>query len=190
MILQPELLAERLRQPAPKPLPLENLRPAAVLIPLFRADGEDWLLLTRRTAELKHHSGEISFPGGGSHDEDASLRETALRETSEEMGIAPQDVTIHGQLDDFISVYGYRVTPYVGSFPAPYAYTPNPAEIAEVIELPLRRFLEAGVWHQEDWQHQGRRHPVDFYQVDDHLVWGLTATMLRHLLQRCGLIDD
>lgn len=178
-----------LAEPVHRELPLRQLRPAAVLVPLFRWGDEDWLLLTRRTDDLEHHAGEISFPGGGQHPEDSDLLATALRETAEEMGITPEDVTIYGRLDDFESIYNYRVTPYVGEFSAPYAYTANPAEISEVIELPLRLFLEAGAWHQENWAHRGRVHPVDFYHVNGYQVWGMTASILRHFFQRYGMLD-
>jgi len=183
------LLRQRLAEVQPQDLPLQQLRPAAVLLLLFRADNEDWVLLTRRTEELEHHAGEISFPGGGRHPEDPDLLATALRETEEEMGIRPKDVTVYGRLDDFISVYGFRVTPFVGEFTAPYKYAANPAEIAEIIELPLRQFLGEGVWHEEDWTYRGRVHPVDFYQVGSYQVWGMTAAILRHFFQRYGLLE-
>jgi hypothetical protein len=88
---------------------------------------------------------------------------------------------------DFISIHGYRVTPFVGECPAPDRYAANPAEIAEDIALPLRQFLEDGVWYQENWTHKGRVHPIDFYDVEGYQVWGLTAAMLRHFFLRCGL---
>jgi len=187
VIIDRNRLRRRLAAAPHLEMPLEQLRPAAVLLPLFQEQGEDFVLLTRRTDDLEHHAGEISFPGGGRHPEDPDLLTTALRETEEEMGISPDHVTIYGRLDDFISVHGYRVTPFVGEFAAPYAYTANPAEIAEVIELPLRSFLAEGVWHQEDWTYRGRVHPVDFYHVGGYQVWGMTAAILRHFLQRYGL---
>jgi len=182
-------LVRQLEARAPAILPLAGLRPAAVLLPLFRRDGEEWLLLTRRTDDLEHHSGEISFPGGGRHAEDADLQATALRETEEEMGIRPGDVEIYGRLDDFVSIHGYRVTPFVGSYPDPYPYRVNRQEIAEVIELPLNSFLQPGIWHQESWPHRGQLHTVDFYRVDGHQVWGLTAAILRQFLVRAGLLN-
>jgi len=180
-------LVRQLAVHAPVAMPLAGLRPAAVLLPLFRRDGEEWLLLTRRTDDLEHHSGEISFPGGGRHAEDDDLQATALRETEEEMGIRPADVQIYGRLDDFESIHGYRVTPFVGGYSDPYPYRVNAREIAEVIELPLRSFLQPGVWHQENWPHRGQLHVVDFYRVGGHQVWGLTAAILRQFLLRAGV---
>lgn len=167
-----------------RPLDLEELRPAAVLVPLFLRNGEPWVLFTRRTEHLEKHAGEISFPGGGAEPGDDDLWQTALRETEEEMGIAAGDVTCLGRLDDFFSIHGYLVSPFVGSFCDPYPYRIDPGEIAEVIELPLRRLRDPRIYHQEDWQHKGRRIPVDFYQLDGHNIWGMTGAILKQLLHR------
>ena len=103
--------------------------PAAVLIPLYMKEGECHLLFTKRTEHLNHHRGEISFPGGVCHPADTGRRQTALRETWEEVGILPEDVEILGELDDFYSIHNYLVTPYVGVFPADYPLTINHGEI-------------------------------------------------------------
>ncbi|MDY0268673.1 CoA pyrophosphatase [Trichloromonas sp.] len=168
----------------PRHLPQDGLRPAAVLLPLFVRDGEDWVLFTRRTEKLNHHSGEISFPGGAWHVEDAGPLDTALRETEEEMGIAALDVRVLGRLDDCISIHGYHVVPFVGTFPAPYPYRVNRNEVAEVIELPLARLCDPAVYHEEDWRHRGRIFPVGFFTIGSYQVWGLTAEILRRFLQR------
>jgi 8-oxo-dGTP pyrophosphatase MutT (NUDIX family) len=163
-----------------------GLRPAAVLVPLFEKGGEDFLLFTRRTELMNHHRGEISFPGGGRDAEDADLLQTALRETEEEMGICPADVTVLGRLDDFISVHGYRVSPFVGMFPYPYPCRVNETEIAEVIEAPLAVLRDPAIWRKENWRHRGRLHPVHFYTVGTNEIWGLTAAILRQFLKRIG----
>lgn len=161
-----------------------GLRPAAVLLPLYRRQGEDTVLFTRRTEHLNHHRGEISFPGGRQQPEDADLLATALRETEEEMGIRAADVTVLGRLDDFVSVYGYHVVPFVGSFPWPYPFSVNAREIAEVIEVPLATLRDPRIWRREDWSHKGRTWPVHFYTVGEHEIWGLTAAILRQFLRR------
>ncbi|WP_305046438.1 NUDIX hydrolase [Geoalkalibacter sp.] len=165
-------------------LSTENLAPAAVLLPLFVRDGEDAVLFTRRPDTMPHHQGEISFPGGRRQPGDADLCATALRETQEEMGIAARDVEILGRLDDFFSVHGYHVTPYVGSFPYPYAFRVDPREIAEVIAVPLARLRDPAVFRTEDWSHRGRSWPVHFYRIDHHEIWGLTAAILSQFLER------
>jgi 8-oxo-dGTP pyrophosphatase MutT (NUDIX family) len=166
-----------------------GLRPAAVLVPLFVKDGVDTVLFTRRTDHLPDHAGEISFPGGRWEEGDFDLEATALRETEEEMGIRPDDVTVLGRLDDFVSVYGYHVTPFVGTLPWPYPFRTSETEIAEVIEVPLVRFSDPAVYHTENWEHKGRLHPVGFFNIDRHQIWGLTAAILRQFLQRIGAID-
>lgn len=179
--------AEQIRQAlAGQPtqrLELGSLRPAAVLLPLFLKEGEDHLLFTRRTDHLNHHRGEISFPGGGRHGEDPDLLATALRESEEEMGIRPADVEVLGRLSDFFSIHGYHVVPFVGRIAYPYPFRANPDEIAEVIELPLRRLLDPAIFRKEHWTHQGRVHPVCFYTLERHEIWGLTAAILRQFLK-------
>ncbi len=166
------------------------LKPAAVLLLYYSKDGVDTLLFTRRSDHLPHHAGEISFPGGRAMDSDPDLCGTALRETEEEMGIRPRDVTVLGRLDDFISVYGYHVVPYVGTIPSPYPFRVDPHEIAEVIEVPLARLCDPRIYHVESWRHRGRLMPVCFFNIDGHQIWGLTGAILRQFLQRVGMFPS
>jgi 8-oxo-dGTP pyrophosphatase MutT (NUDIX family) len=164
-------------------IPRGSLRPAAVLIPLFQRYNSDFLLFTERTAHLEHHAGEISFPGGGQDPCDIDMQITALRETEEELGIARSQIAILGRLDDFYSVHGYHVVPFVGSIPTPDNLQHDPFEIANIIEAPLEHFRNRKVHHVENWQHRGRTHLVDFYQFEEHTIWGLTAAILRQFLE-------
>lgn len=166
----------------------EDLRPAAVLVPLLLRNGEWNLLLTRRTEHLPHHKGEISFPGGAVHAEDSSLAATALRETKEEVGVPVEQVRLLGRLDDFYSVYGYHVVPFVGVLPPSPRFRVNRGEIAELIEAPLTECAEPERWRRENWRHRGRVEEVFFLQVAGNEVWGLTAAILRQFMQCCGLI--
>ena len=156
--------------------------PAAVLLPLFRKEGVYHLLFTKRTEHLNHHRGEISFPGGVCQPGDGSPLAAALRETWEEVGIAPADVEVLGSLDDFYSIHNYLVTPYVGEFPCGYRLRPNPAEIERLIEVPLDHLLRPDIFRVEDWNWKGREHPVYFYTYGDDEIWGLTAAILRQFL--------
>jgi 8-oxo-dGTP pyrophosphatase MutT (NUDIX family) len=176
-------LSKRLHRFPQRTIPQGSLRPAAVLLPLLIREGEDCVLFTRRTAHLPHHAGEISFPGGGRHAGDIDLAATALRETEEEIGVPVGSIELHGRLDDFWSIHGYHVVPYVGTIPYPFAYQVADHEIAELIEAPLDHFRAPGVHHVEDWTHRGRVHPVDFYRFGEHLIWGLTAAILRQFLE-------
>ena len=156
--------------------------PAAVLLPLFLKDGSYHILFTKRTEQLNHHRGEISFPGGVCHPDDTDTLQTALRETWEEVGIAPTAVEVLGVLDDFYSIHNYLVTPYVGVFPADYRLRINPEEIDRVIDAPLAHLLRPEIFRAEDWNWRGREHPVYFYRYGNDEIWGLTAAILKQFL--------
>lgn len=188
MRLDPEAVRRALARHPISYLPQDNLAPAAVLLPLFLHDGREQVLFTRRPDTMPHHQGEISFPGGRRHAEDRDLQATALRETEEEMGIAPADVQVLGRLDDFFSVHGYHVTPFVGWFPYPYTFRVNAREISEVITVPLERLRDPEIFRTEDWSHRGRTYPVHFYRVDHHEIWGLTAAILSQFLERVSAL--
>lgn len=153
------------------------------MLPLFDQAGEPHLLFTRRTEEVRHHQGEISFPGGAWEPEDVDIQATALREAEEEVGLRPGDVTLLGRLDDFESIHGYHVVPFVGSFAAPYCFEVDQREIAEMIEVPISRLRDPDIFRVEDWQHRGRVIPVCFYTIDEHEIWGLTAEILKQFLE-------
>jgi 8-oxo-dGTP pyrophosphatase MutT (NUDIX family) len=182
-MLDRERLASHLQAFPRQTIPLDSLRPAAVLIPLFQHENRDYLLFTRRTEHLKHHAGEISFPGGGHDTVDADLSITALRETEEELGIAHTQIKVLGRLDDFYSIHGYHVIPFVGIIPKPDNLLLDSFEIAGTFEAPLDHFRDPSVHRVEDWQHRGRTHLVNFYQFEEHVIWGLTAEILRQFLE-------
>lgn len=169
-------------------IPLGDLRPAAVLVPLFVRDGRDHILFTERTAHLEHHAGEISFPGGGYHLDDLDLMTTALRETEEELGIPQGQVDILGRLDDFYSIHGYHVIPYVGVIPSPDNLLQDPFEIAGTFEAPLQYFRNPRVHNTQNWEHQGQTYVVDYYYFEEHVIWGLTAAILRQFLEETRLL--
>lgn len=175
-------LAAHARVPmAPGPVP------SAVLVPVLLKNDEYHILFTKRTENLNHHRGEISFPGGVRQPEDEDSLRTALRETCEEVGIEPDDVEILGVLDDFYSIHGYLITPYVGMIPAAYDYRVNGSEIERIIEVPLRHLLNPDVFRIEDWTWKGRKHPVFFYSYRGDEIWGVTAAILKQFLDLvCG----
>jgi len=155
---------------------------AAVLIPLYPQAGDLVAVFTERRPDLRRHPGEISFPGGR-QDEGEALRETALREAHEEIGLAPDAVHVVGALPPVGTfVTGYRVFPFVGLIDPGHTWTPQEAEVAQVLELSLddlrrghemKRLLRKGV-------------PIKTptYTVDTHFVWGATARILQGLLER------
>ena len=160
----------------------DRLTRAAVLIPLFKKRGEYHLLFTRRTDQVEHHKGQISFPGGRKDEADEDLLTTALREAEEEMGIHKKDVRILGELDDICTVTKFCVSPFVGLIPYPYSFKVNPREIEEVIEVPLSVFLEKSNFRKEFRELQGKMWPVYFYRHDHHTIWGATASIVKQLL--------
>ena len=182
-MFSPDAIRQALGNFPRRTLPVGDLRPSAVLLPLFELAGEAHLLFTRRTDEVKHHRGEISFPGGAWEPGDQDLMATALRESEEEVGLRSSDVTVLGRLDDFESIHGYHVVLYVGCYRAPYPLVSDPREIAELIEVPVARLRDPAIFRVEDWTHRGRKIPVCFYTVDNYEIWGLTADILRQFLE-------
>ena len=155
---------------------------AAVLIPLFKKNGEYYVLLTRRTDKVRHHKGQISFPGGR-QDPGEDFLATALREAKEEMGIEAKDVRILGELDDMCTVASdFCIAPFVGLIPYPYPFKINRHEIEEIIEVPLSVFLDETKFREEFRSHNGEPVPVYFYQHDEHTIWGATARILKQLM--------
>jgi 8-oxo-dGTP pyrophosphatase MutT (NUDIX family) len=156
--------------------------PSAVLLPVYLKREEYHILFTKRTGQLNHHGGEISFPGGVCSCDDAGSMQTALRETFEEVGILPGDVEVLGVLDDFFSIHNYLVTPYVGHFAQNYHLAVNSQEIERIIEVPLRHLLSPEIYRTEDWSHKGRTYEVDFFTYGADEIWGLTAAILKQFL--------
>jgi 8-oxo-dGTP pyrophosphatase MutT (NUDIX family) len=161
---------------------------AAVLIPLFRdASGEPHAVLTRRRADLRRHAGEISFPGGRRDPEDADLRETALREAEEEIGLARTDVRMLGELSPVSTfVTGYLIHPFVGLIPAAQRWRPSPREVDAVLELPLRTLRESKA--RTPMERRGIAFETDAYIVAEHLIWGATARILDDLYEHIDAI--
>jgi 8-oxo-dGTP pyrophosphatase MutT (NUDIX family) len=156
---------------------------AAVLIPLFKKNGEYHILFTRRTDMVEHHKGQISFPGGRQDKKDKDLLTTALREAREEMGIEKKDVRILGELDDICTATtDFCVSPFVALIPYPYPFKVNSREIEEVLEVPLSVLLDESRFRQELHKGDGKPFLVYFYQHKDHTIWGATAGILKQLL--------
>jgi 8-oxo-dGTP pyrophosphatase MutT (NUDIX family) len=162
---------------------LGKLRRAAVLVPIVQRPDGLTVLLTQRTAHLSNHAGQISFPGGSAEPGDASLIETALRESEEEIGLSRHKIEIIGVLPDHATASRYLVTPVVGLVTPPFELVADPGEVAEIFEVPLA-FLMDGMNHQrmsfELPEGAGRR---SFYAMpyERFFIWGATAGMLRNL---------
>jgi len=164
-----------------------HLTPAAVLVPLFRKGNGYQILFTKRTETVRHHKGEISFPGGAYDQEDETLERTALREIFEEIGLEENDVEILGCLDDVETLTQYRVRPFVGVFPHPYPFVVNTEEIEELIEVPLQALLQRDRFEEEMIFLERDERIIYTYRYGKHLIWGATAKILKEFLD---LVSD
>jgi len=156
---------------------------------VYPKSGEPHVLFTRRTEEVEHHKGEVSFPGGAQDLRDSSLLETALRETQEEMGIRPEDVTVLGELDETLTGTGFIIHTLVGSIGEGYEFRPSPTEIAEVIELPLSALTAPENRRSETRWIDGRPRECCSFACGGHLIWGATAGIVRQLVEALEASD-
>jgi len=169
----------------PRPVSGDWRREAGVLVPLYELDGALHVVFTRRSDDVEHHRGEISFPGGGREPTDEDLSATALRESDEEIGLRAADVEILGELDEMVTVSNYHVRPYVGLIdPAssPYKWVRHEREVAEIIEVPLAHLLNPVNREISYRELPGGRQIREAFRFHDHLIWGATARMLANFL--------
>ena len=164
-------------------IPVE-LVPAAVLVPLVKAEDGWEVLLTRRTSHLKHHAGQIAFPGGRMEATDRTPEETALRETYEEVGIHPDSVEVIGSLDPLPTITGYRVVPVVGLVTPGFQLTIDHNEVDQVFQAPLEFVLDPSNRQQQSAMFRGRSRSFFVIQFQQHTIWGATASMLVNMANR------
>jgi len=159
---------------------------AAVLLPIV-LHKEPTLLFTRRTESLAHHSGQVSFPGGRCEAGDATVAQTALRETSEETGIAPGLVTVAGYLDRYRTGTGFDIQPVVGLLDEGFVLTPDPAEVAQAFEVPLAFLLDPANRRRETRAIGGRERAFHAFTHQGQEIWGVTAAIIVNLAQRLDI---
>lgn len=162
---------------------------ASVLVPLVMRDDGVNVLLTQRTAHLRDHAGQISFPGGRAEPEDADAEATALRETEEEVGLAREYVEVIGELPHYTTVTSYVVTPVVALVRPGFTLTLDSFEVAEAFEVPLRFLMTPAHHRRHRFEHDGQSRqflsmPWSAAVADgsarDYFIWGATAAMLRN----------
>ena len=161
-----------------------SLTDSAVLLPIYQRDGKCHIIFTKRTDHLTHHKGQISFPGGGRHENDKTMLETALRESYEEIGLKETDVQILGELDDAATVTSlYRIVPFVGLIPYPYDFKIDRFEVDEVFGLPLEGLLNKSNRQDEDMVYGDKIIRVYTYELNGRVIWGATAWILNQFLE-------
>jgi 8-oxo-dGTP pyrophosphatase MutT (NUDIX family) len=164
-----------------------ELTPAAVLFPIVQRGSGETVLLTQRTAHLRDHAGQISFPGGRVEADDPSPVHTALRETEEEIGLAREHVEILGFLPEYHTGTGFRVTPVVALLTPPFELAPDPFEVAEVFEVPLAFLLDPANHKRHSLHYRGALRHFFAMPYGDYFIWGATAGMIRSLSERLDL---
>ena len=164
-----------------------SLTPAAVLFLLYPKNGEDHILFNKRSQHVAHHKGEVSLPGGVRDPGDGDMRSCALRETWEEMGVRPEDVTVLGELDEVATRTSFAIHIFVGTIPYPYPFQVNKREVAGVLEVPLsglldHRYLREQVHLGPD----GRLMRINAYAYNHQLIYGATARIVDQFLGLLG----
>lgn len=157
--------------------------PAAVLVPVILG-ARPSILLTKRTAHLKRHAGQVCFPGGRIDQEDADPEAAALREAEEEVALDPSRVEVIGRMSDYVTGTGYRITPVLGLLPPGLTYRPSPHEVEFVFELPISVVLDPNAPRRQNREVLGRSREFWVWPHPEHLIWGATAAILVHLARK------
>jgi len=163
-----------------KPEDYISLAPAGVFLLVYVKNEEVCVLLNKRTDRIEHHKGEICFPGGAQDTEDATILDTALRETYEEMGIIGKDVEVMCKLDQVSTRSSFVITPFVGIIRQSYPFHSSQIEVSEVLEVPLSLLIDKANWREQVVNGQSGEMA---YAYGEHLVWGATARILTQFLE-------
>jgi 8-oxo-dGTP pyrophosphatase MutT (NUDIX family) len=167
-------------------------RPAAVLICLFKNRQKLHVLFTERASHLKHHAGQISFPGGKAEKADASLVETAFREAQEEIGLIPQNLQLLGRISTYRTISGFAVAPIVALYKDEIDIEKDliidSNEVAQAFSVPLEYLMEPSNYLVQKITRGEHQLPVYFIRYEQYTIWGATAGMLAQLQQHIS--DD
>jgi 8-oxo-dGTP pyrophosphatase MutT (NUDIX family) len=161
-----------------------KLRPAGVLIGVTTYSPVPEVILTKRSSALKHHPGQIAFPGGKQDDGDADVIAAALREAREEIGLPGDNVEVLGALPEHETVTTFQVTPVLALINRPFQVIPEPGEVAEVFQVPLAFLMDPANYQIESRRWRGSRRYYFTAPFGPYYIWGATARMLRALASR------
>ncbi|MEL6800796.1 MAG: CoA pyrophosphatase [Pseudomonadota bacterium] len=161
-----------------------KLRDAGVLVGVQWLDGAAQLVLTKRSSRLKHHPGQIAFPGGKVDAGDADVVDAALREAEEEIGLPRARVDVLGTLPSHETVTGFQVTPVLGWIDGPFDIRPEPGEVEEVFFAPLAHVIDPTNFSVQGRRWRGTRRYYYTVPWGPYYIWGATARMLRALADR------
>ncbi len=164
-----------------------EVRPAAVLIGLIEREAGLHVILTRRTEALRHHAGQISFPGGRIEASDSDPVAAAIREAYEEIGLVPAHVEALGYLDSFLTITGFHVYPVVAKVSAEYIAKADPNEVDEIFEIPLEFVLNPDNAKLIEIEYRGKHRTIIEFQYQQYRIWGATASMLVNFRKRLEL---
>ena len=177
-----QALTNRLLDFTPKN-PDESLPQAAVLILCYEKDNDLYFVMTERSNSLPSHPGEVAFPGGKREKKDKNLKQTALREATEEISLDPAKVEILGQLDPLESRFGLSVTPFVGILKEKFELEPNPDEVADIFYLPLSFFKNKPLIKNGVTNFKGETFDTPVIIYENHEIWGLTLAFTLDFLK-------
>jgi len=178
-----EAIAEPVASDDAQDLIEETLTPAAVLVPIVLG-ANPGVLLTKRTAHLTRHAGQVAFPGGRIDPGDRDAVAAALREAEEEIGLSPGQVEVLGSMPDYVTSTGFTVTPVLGLVTPGFEPAPSAAEVAAVFELPLSVLLDPSAPQRRRMEFRGRMREFWVWPHPDHYIWGATAAILVHLAHK------
>lgn len=169
---------------------VKNIKKAAVLIALVERPNGLHIILTKRAIHLRHHPGEISFPGGQLEQTDSNLQQTALRETEEEIGLAFEQISLFGSLQPLTTSSGFIVSPYLAFVDSQHTLKINKQEVQSTFELPLEFILKRNSFYKQHLLVNKKRHFTYLLPYQNKLIWGATAqillTLRKHLTYSCS----